>query len=173
MAGRDIGAALFLLIGAALLIRIVIPAETIPGDEGELAQAFMPTLAAVTIAAAASLVLIRAVAARFRDSRAAAATTGEATHGGPEREAVPAEPEQGPIDRVFWMVLAGGALLFVLVLALVGQLGYLIGSGATILLFGLAFNRDRRAWVSIIALAVLLPPAAHVLVLYGLGLALP
>ena len=153
MAGRDIGAALFLLIGAALLIRIVIPSETIPGDEGELAQAFMPTLAAVTIAAAA--------------------TAGEATHGGPEREAVPAEPEQGPIDRVFWMVLAGGALLFVLVLALVGQLGYLIGSGATILLFGLAFNRNRRAWVFIIAVAVLLPPPAHVLVLYGLGLALP
>ena len=40
MAGRDIGAALFLLIGAALLLWFVIPAETISGDEGELPQAF-------------------------------------------------------------------------------------------------------------------------------------
>ena len=77
MAGRDIGAALFLLIGAALLLWFVIPAETISGDEGELPQAFMPSLAAVTILVAAALSLIRATTTHTRERRSGTESTGE------------------------------------------------------------------------------------------------
>ena len=166
MARRDIGAALFLLAGAVLLVWIVIPAETIPGDEGELAQAFMPNLAAVTILVAAALVLVRAGAERARERRAVPAQgTGEQPAAGA------AEPERQPIDRVFWTVLVGAILVFGLVLAVLGRFGFLVGSGAAILAFGLVFSR--RAWVGIAALAVLLPAASYYLVLHGLGLALP
>ena len=167
MAGRDIGAALFLLAGAALLVGVVIPAETIPGDEGELAQAFMPTLAAAAIAIAAGLILVRAVSERVRARRG--------THSGPEVPEVPdpasVEPERQPIDRFFWSVLAGATLLFGLVLAALGGYGFLVGGGASILAFGLVFGR--RRWPSVLALAVLFPAAAYFLVLHGLGLALP
>lgn len=166
MAGRDIGAALFLFVGAVLLIAIVIPAETIPGDEGELSQAFMPTLAAAAILLAAALVLVRAVYVHLRARRA---LPGQDAGEGPAAEV--AEPERQPIDRVFWVVLAGAALLLGAVLGLILHFGFLVGSGAAILVFGLVFNR--RAWVGIAALATLLPAAAYYLVLHGLGLALP
>ena len=167
MAGRDIGAALFLLSGAALLIWLVIPAETIPGDEGELPQAFMPTLAAAAILAAAALVFARATLERSRgrnDGRAAAV-------GEPAPAEPVAAPEHHPIDRVFWTVLAGATVLFGFILAVLGQLGFLAGSAVAILAFGLAF--DRGAWLALVVLAVLLPAVAYFLVLHGLGLALP
>ncbi len=167
MAGRDIGAALFLLVGAALLVGVVIPAETIPGDEGELAQAFMPTLAAAAIAAAAGLILARAVSDRSRVRRGGASRADD--------EEVPdpasAEPERQPVDRFFWSVLAGATLLFGVVLAVLGEFGFLAGGGVSILAFGLVFSR--RSWPALAVLAFLFPAAAYFLVLHGLGLALP
>ena len=164
MAGRDIGAALFLLAGAALLIVFVIPAETIPGDEGELPQAFMPTLAAAAILVAAALVFARAARERARE-RNAGRVGDEAVAG------QAAAPEHQPIDLLFWAVLAGATLLFGLVLAVLDQLGFLAGSAVAILAFGLAYRRG--AWMALAVLAVLLPAVAYFLVLHGLGLALP
>ena len=166
MAGRDIGAALFLLVSAVLLLWFVIPAETIPGDEGELPQAFMPSLAAVALAAAAALILLRAAAALLRDRR-----SGKTAIAAPAREDGPAPPEEAAIGGAFWAVLAGSLLFFTLILVLLEQMGFIAGSGAAILVVGLAFNR--RSVVAVGALAILLPAASHVLVLYGLGLALP
>ena len=167
MAGRDIGVALFLLGGAALLIWMVIPAETIPGDEGELPQAFMPTLAAAAILAAAALVLARAVLERARERKSGrAAAVGDDAVAGQV-----AAPEHQPIDRVFWAVLAGASLLFGLVLAVLGHFGFLAGGAVAILAFGLAFRRG--AWLALAVLAVVLPAVAYFLVLHGLGLALP
>ena len=168
MTGRDLGAALFLIVCAVALIWLIIPAETIPGDEGELPQAFMPTLAAAAILAAAALVFTRAVLERARERKAghaAAVTGGEAVEG------QAAAPEHQPIDRVFWAVLAGTTLLFGLALAVLGRFGFLAGSAVAILAFGLAFQR--RAWRALAVLAVALPAAAYFLVLHVLGLALP
>jgi len=167
MAGRDIGAALFLLAGAVLFIVFVIPAETIPGDEGELPQAFMPTLAAAAILVAAALVFARATLERARRRNA-----GRVAAVGDEAAAEPVTaPEHQPIDRVFWTVLAGASLLFGLVLAVLGHFGFLAGGAVAILAFGLAFRRG--AWMALAVLAVLLPTVAYFLVLHGLGLALP
>ena len=172
MAGRDIGAALFLIVCAVALIWLVIPAETIPGDEGELPQAFMPTLAAAAILAAAALVFTRAALERVRErktGRAVAVAVAEA--GGEAVEGQAAAPEHQPIDRVFWAVLAGATLLFGLVLAVLDRFGFLAGSAVAILAFGLAFHRG--GWRAIAVLAVALPAAAYFLVLHVLGLALP
>ena len=168
MAGRDIGAALFLIVCAVALIWLIIPAETIPGDEGELPQAFMPTLAAAAILVAAALVLTRAALGRARERRAG---RGPAAPGGEAVEGPAAAPEHQPIDRVFWAVLAGATLLFGLALAVLGRFGFLAGSAVAILAFGLAFHRG--AWRAIAVLAVALPAAAYFLVLHVLGLALP
>ena len=169
MAGRDIGAALFLIACAVALIWLVIPAETIPGDEGELPQAFMPTLAAAAILVAAALVFTRAALERARERRAGRAAT--AVAGGEAAEGQAAAPEHQPIDRVFWAVLAGATLLFGLALAVLDRFGFLAGSAVAILAFGLAFHRG--AWRAIAVLAVALPAAAYFLVLHVLGLALP
>lgn len=170
MAGRDIGAALFLIVCAVALIWLVIPAETIPGDEGELPQAFMPTLAAAAILVAAALVFTRAALGRARERKAGRAAAA-AVAGGEAVEGQAAAPEHQPIDRVFWAVLAGATLLFGLALAVLGRFGFLAGSAVAILAFGLAFHRG--AWRAIAVLAVALPAAAYFLVLHVLGLALP
>ena len=166
MAGRDTGAALVLLIGAVLLLWFVIPAQTIPGDEGELAQSFMPSLAAVTILAAAALILVRAAAGAVRKRQSGAAPNPPAESG-----TAPAMPEEAAIGRPFWMVLGGTVLGFSIILALLELFGFLAGSAAGILIFGLAFRR--RSLVTFVVLAVLLPAASYVLALHGLGLALP
>ena len=168
MAGRDVGAALFLIVCAVALIWLVIPAETIPGDEGELPQAFMPTLAAAAILVAAVLVFTRAAIGRARGRKAGRAA---AVPGGEAVEGQAATPEHQPIDRVFWAVLAGTTLLFGLALAVLGRFGFIAGSAVAILAFGLAFRRG--AWRAIAVLAVALPAAAYFLVLHVLGLALP
>ena len=171
MAGRDIGAALFLIACAVALIWLVIPAETIPGDEGELPQAFMPTLAAAAILVAAAFVFTRAALERARERRAGRAATAAAVAGGAAAEGQAAAPEHQPIDRVFWAVFAGATLLFGLALAVLDRFGFFAGSAVAILAFGLAFHRG--AWRAIAVLAVALPAAAYFLVLHVLGLALP
>ncbi len=157
-AGRDAAAALVSLIGAILLIWVVIPAETIPGDEGELSQAFMPSLAAAVI-------LVTAVVTLFRTSRRGWEPPDHDTGSSG------LTPEEMPVDRIFWGVLAGALVIFTVVLFLIDRFGHLPGSMAAILFFGLVFNR--RAWIGIAALAIAFPVVVHIAVFHGLGLSLP
>lgn len=149
----DIGSALCVLAVALALIFFVIPAQTIPGDDGELSQAFMPTLAATMAAAASVLMLFQAARTRLAV------------------KSKPAAAKDNPPDSRFWMVFAAATMLFLFSLVAIRYLGFVIAGTLTIAAFGLLFNR--RAWKSIAVLSVLFPIVTYVLVRQGLGLALP
>ncbi len=155
MADLIAGAALTLI--GVVLIFLVIPAETVPGDEGEIAPALLSTAAMTVIAVLGFLIFLSALRRR-PDSGLVA-----------DSMAV----DWGAV-RFFFAVALGlsAAWLAVWALGFVAS-GILIVIGfALFLLRGIPW-RDWRLAVSITLVAVTVPVAIYLLVWHGLRLSLP
>lgn len=145
-------AALVLMIGAAVLLIFVVPNQTTEGWEGEFSQAFLPNAAAVLILGASAVLLIRSVLTTRRDGGTA-------------------DNDNASADQTFWIVCGLGTCGFVLALVLLDRAGFLLGGGAVITAFGMAFSHQHKLQIAILAVAF--PPLMAVLIRHGLGLVLP
>ena len=143
------GGALVLFGLAAIFL--VIPGQTVPGDEGEIAPALLPTVAMWMVVVCALWQII--------DALVRADDGGDAGAGGLD-----------PFAAVFLVVAGAGLAVIVGVLA---GLGYLVGGIVITLAIGFAMRPAgaQRWWL--IAIAVVLPVAIHLLAWQGLRLALP
>ena len=148
---KDTWAALILMLGAAFLIWIVIPDQTIAGFDDELQQSFMPRLGATLLSLSAAVMLINSL-------RGPSGVSGEGT-------------EDAPLDSVFWSVAIGGSVLLALILVAFSKWGFIVGGVILIGSFGLIFNH--KAVVPIVLIAGIVPVVLSYLVRFGLGLALP
>lgn len=144
----------FFLCAGIVLLTAVIPNQTIMVDDGELAHAFMPSLAAWLFVVFGGALLLRPVAARVLKIQFANP---------------PVYPS--PIDAVFIKCLGAGIGVLAVSILSIRHTGYLFGGGITIFLSSLLFQYNRPAQSVTIALVV--PGMIYVLVRIGLRLALP
>jgi hypothetical protein len=150
----DFVSAIAIIAGSAILIFHVIPSQTIKGFPGEFPQTFMPILAsAIMFIASTALAARSLIAWRLRRRNGQIGRDAE----GSARDA--------------WITAIGLSAAFVVVLAVLSRFGFLLGGAFAIMTFGLLFNHRRP--VSIVLLAIALPPVAHFLAINGLGLSLP
>lgn len=145
-----------LAISGVVFLFWIIPLETVPGDEGEIAPALMP-MAAMTVMTVLGLVIFGSALWRRPGSRSASASMAV---------------DWGSV-RFFFSVAIGlfGAL------AAVWLLGFVL-SGILIVL-GFAFFLARDFWrqwrlaASVVLVALAVPVAIYYLAWHGLRLSLP
>ncbi|MAG98240.1 MAG: tripartite tricarboxylate transporter TctB family protein [Alphaproteobacteria bacterium] len=147
MRAADLITGPILAVVGLVLALWVIPIESVPGDEGEIAPAFMPT-AVVTVIVV--LAILQTIVAGFAGKRS-----------------VPA------IDRFSALFVVASAVLLTLALAATAALGFVIGGTATIIFIGFLMRPTGAARGWLIAVAVAFPLGSYYLVWYGLRLALP
>ena len=134
------------LFGSVLAVW-VIPVEAVPGDPGEIAPAFLPTVAAVVIAVLAGFQTVIA---------------------GMGRKKTPSD-----FDGSSVLFLLASAVVFGLVIALIMNFGFIIGGISSTALIGFLMRPkgSERWWLLIIA--VTLPLGSYQLAWHGLRLSLP
>ena len=145
-----------LTIAGAVFLFWIIPMETVPGDEGEIAPSLLPTAAMTVLTVLGLVIFVSALRRRAG--------------------------EQGPstllaVDwsslRFFFLMAAG---LFAS-LAAVWLLGFIFGGILIVLGFALFlarnFWRERRLAISIVLVSLTVPAAIYYLAWHGLRLSLP
>lgn len=143
MSRLEIASGLVLAVAGLALAVWVIPAQSVPGDEGEIAPAFMPTAAALTFVA---LGVLQAIAG-WRHAPGADAGWGR------------------------YLLAAGVGLA--LATALIAWTGFVIGGAVSVLTLGLLMGARGSARWWLIGVALALPLLTHTLAWHGLRLALP
>ena len=143
----DVAAGLVLAAAAAAAALWVIPEQAVPGDEGEIAPALLPTLAAVAVAVFA---LVQALATALGRS---------------------GEPVDFDGRAVLFAVAATAALAAAV--ALIAWAGFRVGGVVAIAAIGLAMRPARSVAVWLLVVAAVLPLATYALAWHGLRLALP
>ena len=138
---------LALVLFGLVLAVWVIPVESFPGDPGEMASSFLPTIAAVVIVALAGFQTVIA---------------------GLGRKA----PTPG-FDRFSILFIIASAVVFGLVIAFIMNFGFIIGGIASIALIGFIMRPKgtERWWL--LAIAIALPLGSYLLAWHGLRLSLP
>ena len=155
-AGKDAFLGVVFALAGLLLLVWIIPAETIPGDDEELSQAFMPSVAAwLFMACGVFLALKGLVHMRVAGSEPATLETSDAD----------------ATDLLFAKALCVGSVALFGALLAIYVLGFLVGGALAIFAFVLAFDRTRLLGGAVIAIAV--PPVLYALAWHGLRLALP
>ena len=140
-------AGVILAAGAAAAAIWVIPEQAAPGDEGEVAPALLPIIAAVVVVIFA---LVQAVTTALGRS-------------GNDNEF---DARSALFAVIAAVALGATVLLFMWV-------GFRIGGIIAIAAIGLAMLPTRRVAIWLLTIAVVLPIAAHTLAWHGLRLALP
>tara|TARA_B100000676_G_scaffold228202_1_gene226327 strand:+ start:1071 stop:1523 length:453 start_codon:yes stop_codon:yes gene_type:complete len=143
----DVTAGLVLAVGAAAAAVWIIPEQAAPGDEGEIAPALLPTLAAAVVAVFA---LVQAISQAFSKSEG--------------------ESEFDARDAVFALVATFGLAASVLVIM---WMGFRVGGIIAIASVGFAMRPTRKMAIWLIVVALSLPLATYTLAWYGLRMALP
>ncbi len=143
----DLITGLILVLFGSVLAIWVIPVEAFPGDPGEMAPAFLPTVAAVVIVVLAGFQTIIA---------------------GGGRKTPPPD-----FDGFSVLFLIASAAVFGLVIALIMIFGFTAGGISSIALIGFLMRpkRSERWWL--LAIAVTLPLGSYLLAWHGLRLSLP
>ncbi|MBT3915880.1 MAG: hypothetical protein HOF23_05860 [Rhodospirillaceae bacterium] len=143
----DLISSLALVLFGLVLAVWVIPVESFPGDPGEMAPAFLPTVAAVIVVALAGFQTVIAVVGR---------------------KTPPLE-----FDKFSILFLIASAVVFGVVIALIMNLGFILGGISSIALIGFIMRPkgSERWWL--LAIAVALPLSSYLLAWHGLRLSLP
>ena len=146
MARSDLASGLVLAVVGVVLAVFVILGESAPGDEGEIAPAFMPAAAALTIALLGALQAVGAL-------RGGAALAAE--------------------EGAWPLFLAAAGIALAAATALVAWVGFVAGGALTVVALGLAMGARGPARWWLLGVAVALPGLTHALAWHGLRLALP
>lgn len=144
MARSELASGVILALAGLVLAIWVIPMESAPGDEGEIAPGFMPSAAAITLVLLGALLALSALRADAQDA--------------------------GPVG---WLFLLGAAVGLAASVGVIAVTGFKIGGAVTVATLGFIMGARGAARWWMLAIAIALPVLTHTLAWHGLRLALP
>ncbi len=146
----DIITALFLLVTGLLMIFVIIPAQTYPGEEYGIPPATVPTAAMVLITLMAGIILIQ----RLR-----------------EKDNNKKEDTVSPFTSSQWLHITGFTVLLFLGLGAIKFFHFI--PGGILILAVLMFITGQRKILTIIIVSVPIPFLVYAALWYGLRIPLP
>lgn len=149
MRKADIVTAIFLLVTGLVMIFIIIPAQTYPGEEYGVPPATVPTAAMAVVTVMAGILLIQ----RLLGSRKTETDT------------------PAPMKRFQWLHIAGFTALLFAGLAAIKFLHFI--PGGILILAGLMIVTGQRKPLTILFVAVPIPFLVYAALWYGLRIPLP
>jgi hypothetical protein len=149
MKKADIVASIFLLVTGLVMIFIIIPAQTYPGEEYGVPPATVPTAAMAVVTVMAGILLIQRLLARKKSET----------------------DTSSPIKRFQWLHVAGFTALLFAGLAAIKFLHFI--PGGILILAGLMIVCGQRKPLTIIFVSVPVPCLVYAALWYGLRIPLP
>ena len=149
MRKADIVAAIFLVVTGLVMVFIIIPAQTYPGEEYGVPPATVPTAAMVIVTVMAGILLIQRLLDRKKNQIDTPA----------------------PIKRHQWLHIAGFTALLFAGLAAIKFLHFI--PGGILILAVLMIVTGQRKPLTIILVAVPIPCLVYAALWYGLRIPLP
>jgi hypothetical protein len=149
MKKADIITALFLLVTGLVMIFVIIPAQTYPGEEYGVPPATVPTTAMAIVTLMAGILLVQ----RLLDQRKNIKDT------------------PSPINRLQWLHITGLTTLLFFGLAAIRFLHFI--PGGILILAVLMFITGQRKVLTIILVSVPIPFLIYAALWYGLRIPLP
>ena len=149
MRKADIVAAIFLVVTGLVMVFIIIPAQTYPGEEYGVPPATVPTAAMVIVTVMAGILLIQRLFDRKKNQTDTPA----------------------PIRRHQWLHIAGFTTLLFVGLAAIKFLHFI--PGGILILAVLMIVTGQRKPLTIIFVAVPIPCLVYAALWYGLRIPLP
>jgi hypothetical protein len=149
MKKTDIVAAIFLLATGLVMIFIIIPAQTYPGEEYGVPPATVPTAAMAVVTVMAGILLLQRLIGRKKNET----------------------DTPSPIKRLQWLHIAAFTALLFAGLAAIKFLHFI--PGGILILAGLMIVTGQRKPLTIIFVAVPIPCLVYVALWYGLRIPLP
>ena len=143
----DVTAGLVLAVGAAVAAVWIIPEQAAPGDEGEIAPALLPILAAAVVAVFALVQSISRAVSQSED-----------------------ESEFDARAALFALIATFGLAASVLVIM---WMGFRVGGIVAIATVGFAMRPTKTMAIWLMVVAISLPLATYTLAWHGLRMALP
>ncbi|MGD8294769.1 MAG: tripartite tricarboxylate transporter TctB family protein [Desulfobacterales bacterium] len=147
MKKADIVAAVFLLVTGLVMIFIIIPAQTYPGEEYGVPPATVPTAAMVVVTVMAGILLIQRLLEKKNSEK------------------------PSPMKRSQWLHIAGFTALLFAGLAALKFLHFI--PGGILILAGLMIITGQRNPLTVIFIAVPIPCLVYAALWYGLRIPLP
>ncbi len=149
MKKADIVTALFLLVIGMVMIFVVIPIQTYPGEEYGVPPATVPTTAMAVVTVMAGILLVQRLLDRRKNKK----------------------DTPSPMKRLQWLHIAGSAALLFFGLAAIKFLHFI--PGGILILAALMAVTGQRKPLTIILVAVPVPFLVYAALWYGLRIPLP
>ena len=149
MKKADIVTALFLLVTGLVMIFVIIPAQTYPGEEYGVPPATVPTAAMAVVTVMAGILLVQRLLERRKNEK----------------------DTPSPMKRLQWLHIAGFTALLFAGLAAIKFLHFIPG-GILILAVLMIITGQRKA-LTIILVSVPIPFLIYAALWYGLRIPLP
>lgn len=149
MKKADIVTALFLLVTGLVMIFVIIPAQTYPGEEYGVPPATVPTAAMAVVTVMAGILLVQRLLDRRKNEK----------------------DTPSPMKRLQWLHIAGFTALLFVGLAAIKFLHFIPG-GILILAVLMIITGQRKA-LTIILVSVPIPFLIYAALWYGLRIPLP
>ena len=149
MKKADIVTALFLLVTGLVMIFVIIPAQTYPGEEYGVPPATVPTAAMAVVTVMAGILLVQRLLERRKNEK----------------------DTPSPVKRLQWLHIAGFTILLFAGLAAIKFLHFIPG-GILILAVLMIITGQRKA-LTIILVSVPIPFLIYAALWYGLRIPLP
>jgi len=149
MKKADIVTALFLLVTGLVMIFVIIPAQTYPGEEYGVPPATVPTAAMAVVTVMAGILLVQRLLERRKNEK----------------------DTPSPMKRLQWLHIAGFTILLFAGLAAIKFLHFIPG-GILILAVLMIITGQRKA-LTIILVSVPIPFLIYAALWYGLRIPLP
>lgn len=149
MKKADIVTALFLLVTGLVMIFVIIPAQTYPGEEYGVPPATVPTAAMAVVTVMAGILLVQRLLERRKNEK----------------------DTPSPMKRLQWLHIAGFTILLFAGLAAIKFLHFI--PGGILILAVLMIIAGQRKVLTIILVSVPIPFLIYAALWYGLRIPLP
>jgi hypothetical protein len=149
MKKADIVVALFLLVTGLIMIFVIIPAQTYPGEEYGVPPATVPTAAMAVVTLMAGILLVQRLLDRRKNEK----------------------DTPSPLKRLQWLHIAGFTILLFFGLAAIKFLHFI--PGGILILAVLMIISGQKKPLTIILVSVPIPFLVYAALWYGLRIPLP